>query len=528
MRPLFILLFFVFISESQAQDSFFLVTFHNKDNTTHSLERPEEFLSVEAIARRDKFNIDIDSTDLPIALSNIEAVETAGAKIWYATKWLNGVIVSEADSSAIAQLDIVEKVRNMSDKTLGGIEKSYDYKESFKVNNARNQVQNEMIGLDVMHEMGYKGQGIKIAVLDAGFSNYNNVPQFSDVDIVDTYDFYSKNSTVEDDHHHGTEVMSTMAAFEEGEYEGGSPEASYYLYRTENTSFETRIEELMWLMAAERADSIGIDIIQSSLGYYDFDEPSQNYTHEDLNGKIAWITLAANHAFQKGIVVVVSAGNEGNSSWEKITFPSDSPFVLTIGSVNANEEKALSSSIGPTADNRIKPDVMALGQSCVVIGTNGTVKSSSGTSFSAPQMASFVAGLLEHNGSLTPSQVMNMVKQSGDRKFNLGNEYGYGIPNFSRALNVSAISDITTLDEVKVYPNPVNGERISLELPQEMLGKTIKIEWFNMEGRKLDKIKLSQLDKINTIDVPAKARGQYILLRIQFDGGVRTIKVKVN
>ncbi|ANQ47728.1 S8 family serine peptidase [Flammeovirga sp. MY04] len=525
MKPFFIILFLSLVFELQAQETFYLVSFKNKDNTTHALDRPEEYLSAEAIARRTKYSIAIDSTDLPVPQANIDEVETTGAKIWYPSKWFNAVIVSEADSTAIAQLSIVDKVMNMSDKTNGGIERSEEIE--WKRSNVNNQIQNELIGIDHMHEMGYKGNGISIAVLDAGFSNYNNITYFSETDIIDTYDFYSKNATVEDDHHHGTEVMSTMAAVGD-DYLGGTPEASYALYRTENVAYESRIEELMWLIASERADSLGVDIIQSSLGYYDFDDVSQNYTHDDLDGRRAWITMAANHAFTKGICVVVSAGNEGLTSWKRITFPADSPFVLTVGSVDKNEVKAESSSIGPTADSRIKPDIMALGKACYVVGTSSNVKTSNGTSFAAPQMASFVAGLLQSDANLTPSQIFQKIRNSGSRSTDITNDYGYGTANFEKSLTVTSIHDVNLLGDLKVYPNPVNGERFQMEVPQKVVGKTLDIIWYDMSGRKLDKNKLHQVEKVTILNVPKKAQGNYLLLKVSADKETKTIKVKVN
>ncbi|NME66670.1 S8 family peptidase [Flammeovirga aprica] len=511
-----------------AQETFYLVQFKDKNPTNFSLSNPEEYLSEASINRREMMNIAIDSSDLPVVQSYIDAVASTGATIWYPLKWFNAVIVSNTNTAEIEKIASVEKVMNMSDKTMGGIEED-EKTEAYDYGKAKQQ--NELLGIDKMHKDGHKGEGIHVAVLDAGFKNYTTNPYFNELKLGEAYDFYSKNSNVADDHNHGADVLSTMAAYDEGSFVGGAPEATYYLYRTENTSYESRIEELMWVAAAERADSIGVDIIQSSLGYYDFDDASQNYTQSDLNGKTAWITLGANHAYTKGILVVSSAGNEGAGYWKKISFPADSPFVLTVGSVNNTTlNKAITSSFGPTSDGRIKPDVMAAGEGAWVVKSTGTVSTANGTSFSAPQMAALCAGLIQAlPEGTTPMDVITRLRRSGDKASAPDSLYGFGIPNYERALLITDLEENESLfKKVKVYPNPVNDTIIKVELPSKLKNIELEFTWFTMAGQMLQSQKSSNEKSIELLNVPASHRGQYLLLRVSTEEYYKTFKVKVN
>ncbi|KXX70351.1 hypothetical protein AVL50_12150 [Flammeovirga sp. SJP92] len=511
-----------------AQETFHLVQFNDKKQTNFSLSNPEEYLSASAVNRRKVMDIAIDSTDLPVVQSYIDAVAATGAKIWHPLKWFNAVIVSNANPAEIEKIASVSKVMDMSDKTMGGIQEDL---KTETYNYGKSEQQNVLLGIDKMHADGNKGEGIHIAVLDAGFRNYTTNPFFSDLNLGEAFDFYAKNSNVADDHTHGSDVLSTMAAFDEGNYVGGAPEATYYLYRTENTAYESRIEELMWVAAAERADSIGVDIIQSSLGYYDFDDASQNYSHTDLNGKVAWITIGANHAFTKGILVVSSAGNEGVGSWKKISFPSDSPFVLTVGSVNLTTlNKAISSSFGPTADGRTKPDVMAAGEGAWVVKSTGTVSTSNGTSFSAPQMTALCAGLMQAlpEGTM-PMDIITRLRRAGDKFSAPDSLYGYGIPNYERALLITDLEENESLfKKVKVYPNPVDGTAIKVELPSKFKNMDLEFVWYTMAGQVIQKQEAVNEKNIVLLELPADHRGQYLLLRVSTEEYYKTFKVKVN
>ncbi|MBD0400508.1 S8 family peptidase [Flammeovirga sp. EKP202] len=527
-KTLFTIFLFHISMLLSAQETFHLVQFHDKASTTFSLSNPEEYLSASAINRRTSMDIAIDSSDLPVVQSYIDDVASTGAKIWHPLKWFNAVIVSNADPVEIEKIESVSKVMDMSDKSMGGIErdlksKVYDYGKS--------EQQNALLGIDKMHEDGYKGEGIHIAVLDAGFRNYSSNPFFEDLILGESFDFYDKNSEVADDHSHGADVLSTMAAFDEGSYVGGAPEATYYLYRTENTAFESRIEELMWVAAAERADSIGVDIIQSSLGYYDFDDATQNYTHDDLTGHKAWITIGANHAYSKGILVVSSAGNEGGGNWKKISFPADSPFVLTVGSVNSSTlKKAFSSSVGPSADGRVKPDVMAVGEGAWVVRSTGEVKTSNGTSFSAPQMAALCAGLLQAlpEGTM-PMDVISRLRRSGDNFSSPDTLYGYGVPNYKRALLVTGLEENESLfKKVKIYPNPVDGTTVKVELPSKLKRVELEFVWYTMAGQPIEKLERKNDSAVISLDLPSGYRGQYLLLRVSTEEYYKTYKVKVN
>lgn len=509
------------------QEDFYLIQFKNKDATTYSLDNPDKFLSERAIQRRRSQSIAIDSTDLPVVQSYIDEVLNTGAVIWYPLKWMNALIISNADSALIAEINSVDKVMNMADKSIGGIEKNRSYNSDF--GEAAGQL--NLLGIDRMHEQGYKGEGIHIAVLDAGFKNYSSNPYFENLLVGETYDLYEKDTVVSDDHSHGADVLSTMAAYKEGSYIGGSPDATFFLYRTENVFYENRVEELMWIAAAERADSIGVDIIQSSLGYYSFDDETQDYSHDDLDGNTAWISIGANHAYSKGIVVVSSAGNEGGNVWQKVSFPSDSPFVLSVGSVNINNlERAFSSSIGPTIDNRIKPDVMAVGSGVQVVKSSGSIGVSSGTSFSAPQVSSLVAGLLQAlPEGTTPMDVMSRIKKSGDNASLPDTLIGYGIPDFNRAFLLTASeNDKAFFNDIKIFPNPVDGNTVKIELPHNLNKNSLEFVWFSMSGKTLKKETKNIVHNILALELPSNYRDQYLLLKVVSESYYKTFKIKVN
>lgn len=509
-----------------AQDTFYLVQFTDKEETPFTIEHPEEYLSERAINRREIHDIQIDSTDLPVVQTYIDRVEATGAQVWHPLKWFNAIIVSNIDSTEIVKLPNVLKVVDMKGKSLGGINDA-------KVSNTdfgKSREQLSLLGIDEMHDKGYKGQGVHIAVLDAGFKNYNTNPYFDNLDIADSYDFYAKDSVVSDDHSHGSDVLSTMAANIEGNYVGGAPDATYYLYRTEYVNYESRVEELMWIAAAERADSAGVDLIQSSLGYYSFDDPNEDYTHADLDGKTAWITLGANHAFTKGIFICSSAGNEGDNSWGKITFPSDSPFVLSVGSVDSQLKRASSSSTGLTANNKIKPDVMAKGVSAAIVRSSGTVGVSNGTSFAAPQMSCLVAGLIQALPEGTPPiEIINRLKNAGDRSSQPDSLYGYGIPNFGKALIVTDLEENRSLfKKVKVFPNPVSSDKVTVELPNKLAKQVLEFKWYTMGGAMI-----SSSTKINNtssfeLGINPNYRNQFLILKVANKEYFTTFKLKIN
>ena len=270
--------------------------------------------------------------------------------------------------------------------------------------------------------------------------------------ILGGYDFVNRNDNFYTGDDHGTKVLSTMGGYKENALIGTAPDASYYLFITEYDPTENPVEESYWVEAAEKADALGVDIITTSLGYFEFDNPNYTHTYSDMNGSTNFISRGAEIAFSKGIVVVASAGNEGTKAEPHIGGPADAVSVITVGGVTVSKAKSSFSSIGPSYDGRIKPDVMALGTSAVVSDTSGNIGTTNGTSFSCPIMAGMIACLWQAFPSKTNKEIREMVLRSSDRYLNPDNNYGYGIPNFGSTLGVEDHKIL--FSAFSVYPNP--------------------------------------------------------------------------
>jgi subtilisin family serine protease len=460
----------------------YLVLFRDKANSPYSVDRPEQFLSQRSILRRQKQNISVKERDLPVNPAYVAQLQQTGATIWYSSRWLNAVLL-EATSSVIAQIQTLPFVQELElgqavasarlDNpvhteliTTGILSQSLDTSLAYGMS----QIQLTQLGADVMHQRGYHGEGMLIGVLDAGFLNANTVgylkPLFDDKRVLATYDFVSKDARVYEDDAHGVEVLSTMAATADGSLYGTAYKASYILLRTEDAATEKPIEEANWLMGAEYADSAGVDIINSSLGYFSFDSPYPGHVYADLTGTKTLISRAAQWAADVGILVVNSAGNEGNNAWRYIIAPADAPDVLAIGGVTSAGTQASFSSIGPSADSRVKPDLAALGSGVVIGLPNGRISYGSGTSFASPLVAGLAAGFWQAHPRLTAAQVREALRRSGSQYGNPDNRLGYGIPNFERA---GVFSEALT--PLVLYPNPFSSTA-PLSVQWDQLGNT--------------------------------------------------------
>ena len=366
----------LFLTAQIAPNKYY-VQFTDKDNSPYSVNNPQEYLSQRSIDRRFAQNIPVDMKDIPVNPQYILGVKNAGATIINPTKWLNGVTIRTDDPDvilAIEALPYVESIKKSPEKASEiNVEKSYFLNESygtgpsasaqlkststFDYGAAYNQI--SMLKGDELHGMGYTGKGMIIAVLDAGYLNADELPVFDSLwdngQILGTRDFVDGGPITFSKHFHGTMVLSTMGGNYPGEIVGTAPHASYYLLRTEDGGSELIIEEYNWVSGAEYADSLGADVLNTSLGYSVFpDDPSQNHTYEDMDGKTAPITIGADIAASRGMVVVNSAGNEGSSSWYYITAPADGDSVFSIGAVNASGVPAGFSGNGPTYDGQVK------------------------------------------------------------------------------------------------------------------------------------------------------------------------------
>jgi serine protease AprX len=489
-------LFFILIAvgtTASAQKNRYMVFFQDKTGTPYSIAEPSGFLSAKAIERRVRHNVPVAEADLPVNPAYIAGVRATGAEVYFKTRWMNGVMIQAEPGLVddIAQLSYVKSVNMVAPgASLSPNGRLRPPKAAGKTKSPKAEVtdlQLEMIGIDDMHQDGFRGEGIYIAILDAGFSGVDSAEPFahifsnSRIDLDLSQDFVYNSGTVFNYDDHGTEVFSVIAGLQSGAFTGGAPAASFQLYVTEEVPTEYPVEEYNWLFAAERADSSGVDIIQSSLGYYDFDGNSFDYSKTQMDGKTAVSTRAAQMAADRGIVVVLSAGNEGNNSWQIITAPADAEDVLAVASVNNELIRANSSSIGPSADNRIKPDVAALGVSTSVVAPNGTITKSSGTSFAAPLITSLAAGLLQRYPYLTNAELMFAIRNSASQAFLPDKYLGYGIPDYERI--VGYLDKTLTDDLFAVYPNPSFIDSIVIKplYPEEVA--SCKVELISVDGK---------------------------------------------
>ena len=432
------------VSPASAEKNYkFRVNLKDKVGTTYSVDKPQEFLSERALERRNRQNLPIDETDLPVSSSYIQELLGTGAKLVTTSKWNNTVVLEVMDTTLmdkVKEMPFVSEVKKVwtqpdsiparnkkrkKEVTNQFEEVGYHYGKAFRQINIH--------GGDSLHAAGFAGKGMHVAVIDAGFYNADKIKFFKKMDLLGTRDFVNPNSDIYEENSHGMKVLSCMAANIKDVFVGTAPEASYWLLRSEDQDTEQPIEEDYWAAAIEFADSVGVDVINTSLGYHAFDEGFGGYRYRDLDGHTSLMSHSASLAADKGIVVVCSAGNSGRGVWKKITPPGDSENVLTVGALTKDLMNTEFSSIGHTADGRIKPDVMAIGQNSVVSGNDGRVSKANGTSFASPTMCGIVACFWQACPWLTAKEVIRAVQQAGDRVDYPDNIYGYGIPNLWKA-----------------------------------------------------------------------------------------------
>ncbi|GAB2634249.1 S8 family peptidase [Belliella aquatica] len=484
--------FVFFVGFASAQNKY-AVHYKYKPQENFSLENSNEFLTEKSIQRRANQGIALDSLDLPVSEKYIAEISALTESVLYHVNWLNAslVIGNEEEILQISNLNFVEKVilvepnLNNGRKLINKIKKGVDFNVNFfaRKNRSANNLydfQNELLGIPEMHNLGFYGEGITIAVFDAGFPDVEIIPGFSDLvaqnRIVGKKDFVDlDNVNVFSKNQHGTNVLSVIASNKPGELVAGAFGSNYILCITENTGSEFRIEEYNWVKAASYADSLGVDIINSSLGYLDFDDSNMDYSAEDLDGQTAVVTLGATIAAQKGILVVTSAGNYGSLGQSSLTAPADAQGILAIGATTSTSVRASFSSQGPTSDGRIKPDLSTLGQGVYIYRRPKIeVSQANGTSFSAPQIAALAAGLWQAKPELTKDELIELLKQSGTQSEDPDNLLGYGIPNFSRAYFGEVLNVENPQSENfswRIYPNPNDGRILYADFGQELQAK---------------------------------------------------------
>lgn len=414
------------------------------DHTPFSVKRPSEFLSQRSIDRRKRQGILVDLTDLPVAPAYEKQVAEAGIEIVGKSKWNNTLLIRIHKDKELRKLEGLEFITKR--KKVFQAPDSVSQRMRSNVRNGLNEwsqgdefygaadAQLKSLNGKKLHENGYRGKEMMIAVFDGGFMNADKIPALHKIKLAGVKDFVVPESkSVFGEMEHGTMVLSTMAANAPDFYVGVAPEAQYLLIRCEDERTESLAEEDYWASAAEYADSCGVDVINSSLGYHGFDDSSMNHHYYEQDGNTALISRTASMCADKGIVCVNSAGNDGMGSWKKINFPADAKDILTVGSINEHGMNAAFSAVGPTADGRIKPDVMAFGSPTCVITGRGSIINDNGTSFSSPLVAGMVACLWQALPGKTAKQIIKLVKLAGDNQQHPDNVFGYGVPDFWKA-----------------------------------------------------------------------------------------------
>jgi hypothetical protein len=463
-----ILLFFCFLAGTQVSlsQTRYLVRFKDKVGTQFSITDPSAYLSSRSIARRTRYNIAIDSTDLPVSAAYIQSLRNIpNVTILNISKWLNQVSIQTSDPAAITAINSLPFVRASMPiaARLQEVAKDPAYKfestfpstkakfqgalQSDHFNYGQSDAQVRIHNGAFLHNIGLRGQNMIISMLDAGFFLYTSLKAFDSVNkngqVLGTYDFVNRELSVVEDNAHGMNCFSIIAANIPGEFVGTAPKANFYLYRSEEAATEYPIEEHNWVCAAERTDSVGGDVISSSLGYTTFDNPVYNHTYAEMNGNTTMAAIGADLAAKKGILVFNSAGNDGDKPWKFISTPADADSIVAVGAINVNGVIAAFSSFGPSSDGQVKPDVVSVGVSTVLQGTNNTISRGNGTSFSCPNIAGLATCLWQGFQEFNNMKIIQALRQSSNN-FNTPNDrLGYGIPDMKKA-TMLLIKDFAT------------------------------------------------------------------------------------
>ncbi len=525
MKKLFLFLLITSVTLtvfSQNTSYKYRVSFKDKTNSPYSIADPSAFLSQKAIARRNNQGISIDFLDIPVNQWYIDSITNYGATFINKSKWFNSIIVSLTDTNILQQINTlpfvkstelviaVNKKKKKKKKTINKTSNTYFKPQHYQnlyttnetytrnkkettttnsINYGQAYLQINMLQGTSLHNQGYKGQGMTIAVLDAGFWQVDVINAFDSLwlngQILGYRDFVNPGNNVFKESTHGMMVLSTMGANLPGQIVGTAPKANYWLIRTENSRSENLIEEDNWASGAEFADSIGADIINSSLGYTTFNDPSMSHTYQDMDGKTTRVTLAATIAARKGLLILNSTGNSGAKPWKYIGAPSDADSIISVGAVDVYQNYASFSSIGPSYDGRVKPTVAALGKSAV-FATAGGVSAGNGTSFATPILCGMAACLWQIFPQKTNQEIIEAIKQSADQYKTPDSFSGYGIPNFQIASILLSGNNIHNFDNenaFNVFPNPFDD--ILYIAYNSIDTQRVQIELYDLSGKKL-------------------------------------------
>lgn len=416
----------------------------DKKDCGFSVKKPEQFLSQKAIDRRKKFGLKVDRHDLPVTPAYLTTLRQRGLRVCQVSKWNNTAVVETTNPLVVSELvalafvDSVKKVYESPDSVVrvarrdSLVGKLMDTADVY----GYGLRQAHMIGADKLHQAGFCGDGMTIAVIDGGFHNAEVIEALRSCQVLGTRNFVDPHRSVYDDQSHGTMVLSCIGTNLPGTLVGTAPNAAFYLLQSEDGATEFPVEEDNWCAALEYADSLGVDLVTTSLGYYQYDDPALSHKYYELNGLTAVNSRSASLAASRGLVLLNSAGNSGRSAWKKIGFPADARDILAVGAVNADGLNTRFSSVGNSADGRVKPDVMAMGERSAVIDSDGSLTFVNGTSFSCPILCGGVACLMQAFPNKRPEVVIDAVRRSGNNANHPDNIFGYGIPDLWKAYEI--------------------------------------------------------------------------------------------
>lgn len=513
-------------AQAQNPQYAFRVSFRDKNATPYTLSNPTPYLSTRAIERRTKYSIAPDSADLPVVSTYIDSVlHTTNGVLHLSSRWQNSCVILLEDSSDILALQPIAFIKEIKKVAYystglhqrpgppdnGGTgEKPTDFDENF-YGAAWSQI--HLCHGEYLHQKGNMGEGMLIAVIDVGFSGVNTASPFDSMfqqnRLLDTWNYIYDTAHVYDYSSHGTQVLSCMASYVPQVHVGTAPKAMYALYLTDDQYSEQAIEEDNFTAAAERADSLGADLITTSLGYNTFDDPADSYTYSDLDGHTTLVARTANIAVHKGIFVVASAGNEGMLTWQHILTPGDADSAMTIGSVNNLKTYAISSGKGPNAAGILKPNVCGQGVQAAVVTPAGAISQATGTSYATPVIAGLTTCLMQAVPNMKPLAVRALIESVSDSFAAPTYRVGNGVPDFEKAFNLVGISEVQpekATDAFTVYPNPA-GDKVFVRERITSPG-SVAYKLYDIRGMRVQQ---GNLKSGNSIATRSLGRGVYLL-----------------
>jgi len=472
----------------------FWIYFTDKAGSAFQISEPEHFLSERSINRRAMQGLAVDHHDVPVNTAYLQEIEAMGVEIRHVSRWLNGIAMIHMNNTTFQQVlelsftdtvpwepetdDLYFPPKSGEQRFEAPLETApgFDYGIATE--------QTFLVRTDGLHELGYTGKGVWIGVLDAGFFNMDSLPSFTylynEGRILGERNYVNESSIYDLNSSHGMAVSSIMAGEWDGNLVGTAPHAHYLLCSTENSDQETRIEEIAWTEAAEYADSLGVDVLNTSLGYSDFDGVDYDYSYRDMDGRSTYISRAASLCASRGMILCNSAGNSGDDLWYYITAPADANNILAVGAVDSTNLLANFSSRGPTFDARIKPDVTAMGERTGAQYRDGRLTRGNGTSYASPVMAGSVATLWQAFPDIPASELIHMIRQSGHRSMNPDSHYGFGTPNMLHAYHsITRTPAKMILGAIEIWPNPAR-EQIMIRIPET--GEQ-QVQLYDLSGR---------------------------------------------